>query len=121
MHNPTIIARLQALGPLPDDSTLSSATFQFLLFAEIVQQFTAPLSLKHAITLNKSRTATRHQYPGYRMGTESCRRSTCPEALQQAAALAADTEVKRTVKRRLANYLKAKLASPIHLHCQQLP
>jgi hypothetical protein len=51
MDNATIITQLQALGPLPDDSTPAGDTFPFLLFDGLVQQLTEPLSQEHTIAL----------------------------------------------------------------------
>lgn len=108
MNNATIMARLQALGPLPDASTSAVDSFPFLLFDEFVQQLTAPLSQEHAIALINLGPPPDADSLGVEWSLIHAVDLLSAEALQQALALAADTEVKRTVEIRLANYFKSR-------------
>jgi hypothetical protein len=108
MDNPSIIARLQALGPLPAASTAASDTFPFLLFSELVEQLTAPLSSEHAIVLINLGPPPDTGSFGVEWSLIHAVDLLSAEALQQAVALSADTEVKRTIELRLANSTKAQ-------------
>jgi hypothetical protein len=106
MDNATIIARLQELGPLPDASTAAVNSFPFLSFAALVQELSAPLSLAHAIALI-------NLGPPPDTGSLEVEWSLIhtvdllsAKDLQEAVLLANDTEVRRTVEIRLANYFK---------------
>jgi hypothetical protein len=115
MDNATIIARLQALGPLPDACTPASDTFPFLLFDELVQQLRAPLSQEHAVAIINLGPPPDTGSLGIEWALIHAVDLLSAEALQQAVTMADDTEVKRTVEVRLANYFKgqsAQQASP---------
>ena len=106
MNNAAIIARLQALGPLPDASTAAADTFPFLVFDGLVQQLTAPLSQEHAIDLLNLGPPPDTGSLGVEWSLVHAVDLLPAEDLQAAAALANDTEVKRTVEIRLDNYFK---------------
>jgi hypothetical protein len=108
MDNATVIAQLQALGPLPDASTSAVDSYPFLLFDEIVQQLTAPLSQAHAVALIDLGPPPDTGSLGVEWSLIHAVDLLPAEELQQAVALATDTEVKRTVEMRLANYFKAQ-------------
>jgi hypothetical protein len=110
MTNATIIARLQALGPLPDASTPAADAYPFLPFDALVQQLAAPLSRAHAVALINLGPPPDTGSLGVEWSLIHVVDLLSPADLQQAVALAADTEVKRTVMIRLANYFKAQAA-----------
>ena len=111
MDNAAIITQLQTLGPLPDACTLASNTFPFLVFDELVQQITAPLSQEHAVILISLGPPPDTGSLGVEWALIHVVEILDTEALQRALALSIDTGVKRTVELRLANYLKAQSAS----------
>ena len=108
MDNTTIIACLQALGPLPDDSTPAVDSYPFLRFDELIQQLTAPLSQEHAVALINLGPPPDTGSLGIELSLTHAVDLLAPAELQQAVALAADTEVRRAVTVRLANYFKAR-------------
>jgi hypothetical protein len=104
MDNATIVVRLRELGPLPDDRTDASESFPLQEFDELIQQLTEPLEAAHALVLINL---------GPPPGTSACEvewplvhaaESISAEELQAILQLADDTEVKRIVAIRLANY-----------------
>lgn len=107
MDNNAIIARLQELGPLPDATTLAVDFFPFLAFDDLVQQITAPLSKAHAIALINLGPPPDTGSLGVEWSLIHVVDLLPAEELQVAISLANDTEVKRTVEIRLANYFKA--------------
>jgi hypothetical protein len=110
VDNATIITRLQALGPLPAVSTPAADAYPFLRFDEFVQQLTAPLSQAHAIALINLGPPPDTGSLGIEWSLIHAVDLLAPDDLQQAVAQATDTEVKRTVMIRLANYFKAQSA-----------
>ena len=110
MDNATIIAHLQALGPLPDASTPAADAYPFLRFDELVQQLTAPLTQAHAVALINLGPPPDTGSLGVEWSLIHVVDLLAPEEMQQALDFATDTEVKRTVRIRLANYFKAQAA-----------
>jgi hypothetical protein len=106
MDNATVIARLYEMGRLPDASTAAVDSFPFLAFDELVQQLTAPLSKAHAIALINLGPPPDTGSLEVEWSLIHAVDLLAPEDLQEAVLLANDTEVKRTVEIRLANYFK---------------
>jgi hypothetical protein len=51
MHNNAIIARLQEIGPMPDDSTPAIEAYPLKEFDELLQQLPEPLEPSHSLAL----------------------------------------------------------------------
>jgi hypothetical protein len=106
MDNATIIARLREMGPLPDSSTAAADFFPFLEFDDLIQQLTAPLSKAHAIELINLGPPPDTDSLEVEWALIHAVDLLAAEDLQEAVLLANDTEVRRTVEIRLANYFK---------------
>ena len=51
MNNASIIAQLQAIGPLPDSSSIKADLFPFDKFDKLIQKLEEPLAATHALSL----------------------------------------------------------------------
>ncbi|MGI4870257.1 MAG: hypothetical protein ACRYFX_03655 [Janthinobacterium lividum] len=112
MTNATLLARLQALGPLPDAKASAADDFPLTEFDELVQQLTAPLSQEHATALIDLGPPPSTGCFGVEWTLlHKAELVKAIELLQQAVAQAADTEVKRMAESRLATYFKAQQAT----------
>lgn len=110
MPNAPLIARLQALGPLPDATTPAADDFPLTEFDELVQQLTAPLSREHATALLNLGPPPGTGSFGVEWALIHAVDLAPVEVLQEAVALARDTEVTQAVIIRLANYFRARNA-----------
>jgi hypothetical protein len=107
MNNATIISRLLEIGPLPDDRTAAIENFPVQGFDELLQQLTEPLEVAHAlvlINLGPPPDASTYEVEWALIHSAE---SISAEALRDILPLANDTEVKRLITIRLANYFKA--------------
>ncbi|MDJ0367256.1 hypothetical protein QMK33_19075 [Hymenobacter sp. H14-R3] len=110
MDNAALIARLRASGPLPDARLPDDDSFPLQEFDDLLQQFTEPLTQAQAIQLiNLGPPADCGCY-GVEWSLVHLVELLSVEDSQQAVPLANDTEVKRILEIRLANYLKAQAA-----------
>jgi hypothetical protein len=106
MDNAAIIARLRELGPLPDARTAASEIFPLQEFDELIQQLTLPLEAAHAlilINLGPPPDTSTYEMEWALVHTVE---SISVEELRTILPLAADTEVKRIIAIRLANYFR---------------
>jgi hypothetical protein len=106
VDNANIIARLRELGPLPDDRTDASESFPLQEFDELIQQLTAPLEARHALVLINLGPPPDTSTYEVEWALVHAAESISTEELQTILQLADDTEVKRIVAIRLANYFK---------------
>jgi hypothetical protein len=106
MDNATIIARLRELGPLPDDRVDASESFPLQEFDELIQQLTEPLEAAHALVLINLGPPPNTSTYEVEWALVHAAESIPADELQTILQLAADTEVKRIVAIRLANYFK---------------
>ncbi len=110
MDNAALMARLQALGPLPDARLPDDGSFPLQEFDDLLQQFAEPLTQAHAIQLiNLGPPADCGCY-GVEWSLVHLVELLSVEKLQKAVPLANDTQVKRIMEIRLANYFKARPA-----------
>ncbi|MBD2768955.1 hypothetical protein IC235_13770 [Hymenobacter sp. BT664] len=108
MDNTAIIARLRELGPLPDDGTSGIDTFPLNEFDSLLQELTEPLEVRHALDLiNLGPPADTSSYE-VEWALVHAAESISAEALGDILPLANDTEVKRIIEIRLANYYKKR-------------
>jgi hypothetical protein len=106
MDNDAIIARLRELGPLPDDRTDASESFPLQEFGELTQQLTEPLEAGHALALINLGPPPDTSTYEVEWALVHASESISAEELQTILQRANDTEVKRIVAIRLANYSK---------------
>ena len=105
MNNAAIIARLQQIGPLPDDSTTAIDTFPLQEFDELLQQLTEPLELSHSLALINLGPPYGASTYGVEWALIHAAETISAEALLAILPLANATEVRRIIKIRLTNYL----------------
>ncbi|MBF9220416.1 hypothetical protein [Hymenobacter ruricola] len=107
MNNAEIIARLKEMGPLPDDRTAAIDTFPLQEFDKLLQQLTEPLEPSHSLALIN--LGPPHDASTYEVewSLVHAAENISAEALRDIIPLANDTEVKRIIKIRLANYFKS--------------
>ncbi|MGI4832679.1 MAG: hypothetical protein ACRYFK_04380 [Janthinobacterium lividum] len=104
MTNNDIILRLQALGPLPGDSSPQLETFPLLELDSLLQQLTNPLSADHALALLNLGCPPGTSAYEVEWALVHAAESISASGLRCILPLAADTEVTRLVALRLANY-----------------
>ncbi|WP_460503186.1 hypothetical protein [Hymenobacter agri] len=107
MNNAAIIARLQEIGPLPDDSSPAIDTFPLQKFDELLQQLSEPLEPSHSLALIN--LGPPHDASTYEVewALVHAAENISAEALRDILPLADDTEVRRIIEIRLANYFKS--------------
>ncbi|MDB5271197.1 MAG: hypothetical protein JWP58_4237 [Hymenobacter sp.] len=106
MNNAEIIARLQQMGPLPDDSSPAINDFPLQEFDELLQQLAEPLEPSHSLALiNLGPPPDASSYE-VEWALVHAAENISIEALRTILPLANDTEVKRIVEIRLNNYYK---------------
>jgi hypothetical protein len=106
MDNAAIIARLHELGPLPDDRVDANESFPLQEFDELIQQLTEPLEAAHALVLINLGPPSDTSAYEVEWALVHAAESISTEELQTILQLAEETEVKRIIAIRLANYFK---------------
>jgi len=107
MHNDALMVRLRELGPLPGHGAQEIDDFPLDEFDELLQQFTRPLTLEHAVELiNLGPPPDAGSY-GVEWALIHLVETIPIEALCEAVTLSSNTEVKRLLEIRLANYFKS--------------
>jgi hypothetical protein len=104
MDNAAIVARLQELGPLPAADASEMEEFPLQEFDDLVQQLAAPLLPAHATALINLGPPPDTGSFGLEWALIHAVDLLSVQELTAAVALARDTEVKRAVEIRLANY-----------------
>ena len=107
MDNAAIVARLREIGSLPDDQTLEIDDFPLKEFDELLQQLTEPLSPIHALNLINLGPPPDTSTYEVEWALVHAAENIPAEALRDILPLADDTEVKRIIEIRLANYFKS--------------
>ncbi|GAB3637999.1 hypothetical protein GCM10027422_35890 [Hymenobacter arcticus] len=106
MDNAEIIARLQKMGPLPADDTPAIDTFPLKEFDELLQQLTTPLESSHVLALINLGPPPDTSAYEVEWALVHAAENISVEELSNGLLLADDTEVRRIIAIRLANYLK---------------
>jgi len=106
MDNAAIIARLQEIGPLPDDSTAAIDTFPLQKFDELLQQLTEPLEPSQSLTLINLGPPPGASTYEVEWALVHAAENISAETLRDIMPLASDTEVRRIIEIRLATYFK---------------
>jgi hypothetical protein len=107
MHNAEIIARLQRMGPLPDDCSPAIDAFPLQELDELLQQLTEPLEPRHSLALINLGPPSNSSAYEVEWALVHAAESISAAELQGILLLANDTEVRRIIEIRLANYLKS--------------
>ena len=103
MDNATIIARLQALGPLPDARLADDGSFPLQAFDDLLQQLIKPLTQTFAVQLINLGPPAHCGCYGIEWSLVHLVECMPLHELQETAARADDTEVKRILELRLAD------------------
>ena len=108
LYNAALLARLQALGPLPDATSPAADDFPMREFDELLQQLTEPLAPAHALALVALGPPPDTGSFGVEAALLSWVETLPAETLRDLLPRMANTEVKRLLEIRLANYFRLR-------------
>jgi hypothetical protein len=104
MDNAEIIARLQQIGPLPDDGSPDIDDFPLQAFDELLQQLAEPLESSHSLALINLGPPSNASAYEVEWALVHAAENISIEALRTILLIANDTEVRRIIEIRLNNY-----------------
>jgi hypothetical protein len=107
VDNVAIIARLQKMGPLPDDSSSAIDTYPLQEFDELLQQLTEPLEPSHSLALINLGPPPDASTYEVEWALVHAAENISADALRNILPLANNTEVRRIIEIRLANYFRS--------------
>jgi hypothetical protein len=107
MNNAAIIARLREIGPMPDDQTAEIKDFPLKEFDELLQELIDPLDVNHVLELINLGPPSGSSTLEVEWSLVHAAESISAEDLSNILPIANDTEVRRIIEIRLANYFKS--------------